>query len=290
MATLVELKRRIGSVAGTRQITRAMELVSGVRLRRAQQFVTATRPYAGRLRELILHIAASGDCSHPIFESRDPAKKGVLVVIGSDKGLCGAFNSEVLAEASRLLAETSAEAEIEVLPIGRKCLDVYPAAGFEGAGEIGHRPDSRKAARLALGLMRRFRSGETDFVDILRTKRPGGRPERDRLLPISGVCEGWRSEIDYIYEPAAEEILEEIIPRYISSSLLLAMAESLAAEHAARLASMASATRNADEMIRRLRLDYNKQRQGAITMEISELVGGAEVLEQTALKARKARL
>ncbi|NLP05726.1 ATP synthase F1 subunit gamma [Candidatus Fermentibacteria bacterium] len=290
MATLVELRRRMGSVAGTRQITRAMELVSGVRLRRAQQFVSATRPFAAKLRELITHISASGDCSHPVFESRDPAKRGILVVIGSDKGLCGGFNNEILAEASRVLAGLSESAEVEVLPIGRKCREVFPAPGFEGAGEIGHRPDARKAARLALELICRFRSGEADFVDMLRIRHPGGRPETDRLLPIVGACEDWRKETDYIYEPAPEEILEEIIPRFISSSLLLAMAESLVAEHAARLASMASATRNADEMIRGLRLEYNKLRQGAITMEISELVGGAEVLEETALKARKARL
>lgn len=290
MTTLVELKRRMGSVGGTRQITRAMELVSGVRLRRAQQFVSATRPFTARLRDLILNISASGDCSHPVFEARDPERRGILVVMGSDRGLCGGFNSEVTAEASRILAQLSERIEVEVLPIGRKCQEVFSPPGFEGAGEIGNRPDARKAARLGLELSRRFLSGEADFVEVLRTRNPGGRPERDRLLPISGVCEDWRREIDYIYEPAPEEILEEIIPRFVSSSLLLAMAESLVAEHAARLASMASATRNADEMLHRLRLDYNKMRQGAITMEISELVGGAEMLEEEALKARKSRL
>jgi F-type H+-transporting ATPase subunit gamma len=278
MESLPDIRRRIHSVESTRQVTRAMEMISGSRLRRAQQFVNATRPYTDKLREIISLIASSGDCSHPLFEVRETRRRAI-VVMASDKGLCGGFNNAVLDRAGELVA--TEPGNDYVITLGRKCRDRFPLADPELSGEMGSSPDQRKAARLTVKLIGIFSSGEVDSVDLVynswRGARPAG-PVVESLLPVVGVCSITPDRLDYIYDPSPEEVLADAFPRYVSSMLLAAMAESLASEHAARLASMAAASRNAAEMIDTLVLRRNKLRQAVITREITELVGGSEAL------------
>jgi F-type H+-transporting ATPase subunit gamma len=278
MESLPDLRRRIRSVESTRQVTRAMEMISGSRLRRAQQFVKATRPYTDKLHEVISLLASAGDCSHPLFEIREPRRRAI-VVMASDKGLCGGFNNAVLDKA-RELVESEPGGDY-VITLGRKCRDRFPLADPELSGDMGSTPDQRKAARLTVRLMGIFSSGEVDSVDLVynsfRGARPAG-PVVESLLPISGACDIQADRLDYIYDPSPEEVLADVFPRYVSSMLLAAMAESLASEHAARLSSMAAASRNALDMIASLVLRRNKLRQSMITREITELVGGSEAL------------
>jgi F-type H+-transporting ATPase subunit gamma len=278
METLPDLRRRIRSVESTRQVTKAMEMISGSRLRRAQQFVNAARPYTEKLRDVISLIASSGDCSHPLFEIRETRRRAI-VVMASDKGLCGGFNNAVLDKAQEAVAAEPGGDYI--ITLGRKCRERFPLADPELSGGMGSTPDQRKAARLTVKLMGIFSSGGVDRVDLIynsfRGARPAG-PVVELLLPVVGVCTRDAESLDYIYDPSPEEVLADVFPRYISSMLLAAMAESLASEHASRLASMSAASRNAAEMIDALVLRRNKLRQSVITREITELVGGSEAL------------
>ncbi|MDM7993549.1 MAG: ATP synthase F1 subunit gamma [Candidatus Fermentibacter sp.] len=277
MDSLPDLRRRIRSVQSTRKVIRAMEMISGARLRRAQQYAAATRPYTEELRRIICRIASSGACSDPVLEPRETRHRA-LVVMSSDKGLCGGFNSSVTDKALEVAGLEPGDDR--VITIGKRCRDRFPQADPEVSGEMGGRPDQRKAAKLTIKVMGMFRAGEVDQVDIVYNSYRGGRPSDpvvETILPVirPESVPGCGEEGETIFDPSAEEVLADAFPRYVTSMILSAMAESLASEHSARLASMAAAGSNADEMIERLKLQRNKLRQSSITREITELVGGA---------------
>jgi F-type H+-transporting ATPase subunit gamma len=284
MATIKDIRRRIRSVSSTQQITRAMEMVAAAKLRRAQDRIISARPYAAKMTEVLASLAsAAGESSDPLFEERE-VRRRTLVVIASDKGLCGAFNANLFRHAEIELKGVD-RSTIDVIPVGRRASDYFGKRGWKGSlklPELGDQVDLAKAQELARHLIALFAAGGTDEVDLLYTKfitTGSRRIVQEKLLPITSASSGHGVEKNFIFEPSAAAIFGDLLPRYVRTRVMTAMADSLASEHAARLISMGAATKNAGEMITALTLIRNKLRQAAITKEISELVGGAEALK-----------
>lgn len=290
MATIKDIRRRIRSVASTQQITRAMEMVAAAKLRRAQERVVSARPYAEKMTEVLQNLAAAtagSELQNPLFQVRAVSRRTV-VVIASDKGLCGAFNANLFRAAEEHLRGID-RSVCDVIPAGRRPTSYFGKRGWKGSTsihELGDSLDIEKARSLARHLITLYTEGKTDQVDFLYTKFISVGSRRivwETLLPIvpakavAGAEKG--PTRDYIFEPSAEAIFDDLLPRYVQTRVLMAMGESLASEQAARLVSMSAATKNAGEMITALTLVRNKLRQAAITKEISELVGGAEALK-----------
>lgn len=282
MATLRQIRRRIRTVRSTRHITKAMEMVAAAKLRRAQQSALAARPYAEAMEELLRRLAGEAtDLSHPLFEVR-PVERLLLIVVASDKGLCGGFNANVLRTAAGRIAELGA-ARVRVAPVGRRAWRFYKSAGWEltaGSAQIGDLADLARAKTLASGATELFLSRGVDRVEVVYTRFESiarRSIESAVLLPVeSQVSAGRRGA--YIFEPNPEAVLAALAPRYVATRIFAILASSLAAEHAARMLAMGSATRNADDVIERLTLLGNKVRQAGITKELLEVVGGAEAL------------
>lgn len=287
MATLREVQKRIRSVKSTRRITKAMEMVAAAKLRRAQQRVEQAKPYALKLDEMLSHLAAgsSTDISHPYFEER-PVKKRTMVVIVSDRGLCGSFNTNVFRKAEIWLNEQSG-AETELVAVGKRANDYYKrrkrniiANYSDWSGEM----DYDRAREIAGFLTERFVTGETDeivlafsrFISLVKYQisieryLPVARPE------VAGEEEAGNTE--YIFEPNSEEIYSALMPSYANTKMITALVESLASEHGSRMMAMGNATNNAGEMVDSLTLEYNKARQAQITKELLEVVSGADAL------------
>lgn len=291
MPTLREVKKRIRSVKATKRITKAMEMVAAAKLRRAQQRVEQTRPYALKMDEMLRHLAAgsSGDISHPYFENRE-VKKKTIVIIASDRGLCGSFNANVLRLAMKWLRENDGY-EREIVAIGKRVNDFfkrreYPIVGYWGdwSGVL----DYDKAREIVRFLTERFVGGETDEISVLFTRFLSTVKYEltlDTYLPIEPPQVGDEAEEagsnrEYIFEPNPEAIYAALMPSYATTKMVTAIADSLASEHGSRMMAMGNATSNAGEMIDALTLDYNKARQGQITKELLEVVAGAEALRQ----------
>jgi len=284
MATIKDIRRRIRSVASTQQITRAMEMVAAAKLRRAQERVVSARPYAAKMTEVLENLAAAtagSEVKNLLFEVR-PVRRRTLVVIASDKGLCGAFNASIFRAAEADLKGADRR-EVDLVPVGKRAANTLGRRGWRGTygiSELGDTLDIAKAQALARHLITSYVEGKTDRVDFLYTRfiSVGSRKiVHETFLPIvpaAGERQGPAK--DYIFEPSPETIFDDLLPRYVRTRVLAAMGESLASEQAARLVSMSAATKNAGEMIQSLTLIRNKLRQAAITKEISELVGGAE--------------
>ena len=291
MSSLREIKRRIRSVSSTQQITKAMEMVSAAKLRKAQMRAEQSRPYNQKL-ELILSNLSSAVVRpdrpppHPYFEQRT-VKKTALVVITGDRGLCGSFNANVIRRALLYLRDFTPE-NVELVCIGKRGFDwfrrrEYPIAAhhldFGGDMEFG------RVREITAELTSRFVSGEVDAVEIVYTRFiTTARCEvvLTQYLPIAtggDTTDGGAGGADYIFEPVPEAIFSELMPRYASSLLQMAMSESLASEHAARMMAMGAATTSAGEMIDSLTLTYNKARQSSITKELLDIIGGAEALK-----------
>jgi F-type H+-transporting ATPase subunit gamma len=283
MATLKQIRRRIRSVKSTQQITKAMEMVAAAKLRRAQDRVIASRPYAAGVRGMLQNLAAAGELTHPLFEVR-PVRRRALVLIASDKGLCGSYNMNVFRTAERMLAGAD-RAAIDLVPVGRRANQYFGKRGWKcdlALAELGDQIDPMTARRLAQELVARQMRGEVDKVEVLYTRFLSTVSRRVEVMPVLPVApEGGEAgpRIDYIYEPSPAAIFQALLPRYVENRILQAMAESLASEHSSRMVSMGSATKNAKEVIDHLTLVGNKLRQAAITREISEIVGGAEGLK-----------
>lgn len=286
MATLREVKKRIRSVVSTKRITKAMEMVAAANLRRAQQKVEQSRPYSKMMEQLLSHLAgaSSDEIMHPFFEERD-IKKKTLVVIASDRGLCGSYNGNAIRMAHQWLKDNS-DFECEVVCIGKRGNDFFkrrqwPVVGYwtDWSGAI----DYSKAKDISRFLTWRFLKGETDEITILFTRfisTVSYRLSVERYLPVAKpkAEEDAGYNIDYIFEPSAEAIYGSILPNYTTSKLIMALAESFASEHGSRMIAMGNATSNAEEMVDTLTLDYNKARQAQITTELLEVVSGAEAL------------
>ncbi len=287
MPNLKDIRRRITSVEKTQQITSAMRMVAAAKLRRAEEAIVAARPYAQRMRDTLAEVASSlgGEAEHPLLERRDDIRTVELVVIVSDRGLCGAFNANVLkradAEARRREAEGAA---VHLTLVGRKAVDFFRRRRPDAMGKqvvgIG-RVDYSYASEVAQHVSERFESGEVDEVTLLYNEHVSAMtqsPRADRLLPVVPDKTDDAEELPYEIEPSAEALLAVLVPRAVEVQVLRAMLENQAGEHAARMAAMDNATRNTEELIDSLTLQYNRVRQAAITRELVEIVSGAEAL------------
>lgn len=291
MAKTREIKRRIKSVDNTRQITKTMEMVAAAKIKRAQDRIEAARPYAFQMMEVLANLAEhTKQISHPLLEVREPAKRTVLVVITSDRGLCGAFNANILRRAEQLRArEEATGAEVAVVAIGRKALNYYRYVGTDLLTElvgVSDRPTFKDAQEVAEQLINLYTNKWTDKVVVLFNHFKSAMEQKAveyTLLPIKKeiMAEKPVREVtsEYLYEPSDTAVLNRLLPTYIEAIVYRALLESAASEHGARRAAMKSATDNASEMIEVLTRSFNRARQAAITQEIAEIVGGAEALK-----------
>ncbi|MEX2262077.1 MAG: ATP synthase F1 subunit gamma [Bryobacteraceae bacterium] len=278
MPSLIDIRRRIRSVKNTQQITKAMKMVSAAKLRRAHDRVIASRPYAELLRRTLGNLARVVGGEHPLLIAR-PENRVQLVLITSDKGLAGAFNANLIKASQAFVAEHAAAApQLEL--IGRKGRDFWRKRGAAITGEhvgILGKVEYSEAKVIAQALLERFGSGETDAVYLINNEFKSVLSQKlttTRVLPVS-VPEQGEGATEYIFEQPAKEMLDSLLPRYVESEIYRAMLESVAAEHAARMTAMDSATSNASEMIDNLTLYMNRVRQASITKEIIEVVSGA---------------
>ena len=281
MPTLLDIRRRIRSVKNTQQITRAMKMVAAARLRRAQERVFNARPYARQMLELLSSLAARTEQRvHPLLAER-PVEKLLLVLVTGDKGLCGAFNTNLIRAAQDYLEENRAR-RVSLIAVGRKGRDIFRRRPVEMISEyagIFTRLDFSHAQEIAAQITALYSKQEIDAVDFIYNESKTlltQRLTRERYLPIKPM-EPKKGEalIDYIYEQPAAEIFSSLLPRYVEIEVYRALLESAAAEFAARMTAMDAATNNAAEIIDALTLHLNRVRQAAITKEIIEIVSGA---------------
>jgi len=290
MPSLIDIRRRIRAVKSTQQITKAMKMVAASKLRRAQERVLNARPYAREMQRVLAELATRVDPSaHPLLGQRDlaaPGSRTMLVVVSADKGLCGSFNTNIIKAASNLIV-SSAGRPIVLGLVGRKGRDFYKRRGFEIAFEqVGIFQTLKYADAQHIGrtAVEEFTSGRVDVVQLVYNEFKSVIQQRvvvEQLLPIARAevtSDEATAQIDYLYEPAPQDIFNQLLPRYIETLVYRALLESNAAFFAAQMTAMDTATKNASEMISQLTLYMNKVRQAAITREIIEVVSGAEAL------------
>ncbi|HEX6853037.1 MAG TPA: ATP synthase F1 subunit gamma [Candidatus Polarisedimenticolaceae bacterium] len=287
MAKTQHLKRRIRSVKNTMQVTRAMKMVSAARLRRAQDRIIAARPYARRMNEVLHSLAANANREmHPLLAVR-PEERIDVVVIASDRGLCGSFNGTIMKTGAAFLDRQTGK-DAGVFPVGRKSREFFRKRGTKIRHEwsdVLRKLDYPVAQEIANLLMDRFESGATDAVYVVYNEFRSAivqKPVVERLLPIEGpdlgkVATATGSE-EHLFEPSAQQLFEALLPLHVTTQVYRALMESAAAEHGARMTAMDSATKNAKELIDRLTLRMNRVRQASITTEIIEVVSGAQAL------------
>lgn len=283
MANTRELRRRIKSVTNTKQLTRAMKMVSAAKLRRAQERVLSARPYAHRMKQVLASVASrAGADAHPLLAVPD-GKKIELVVVTSDKGLCGGFNTNMIKRATRFLEEHSGESEELTLHcIGKKGRDYFRKRQYsvrQESVDVFRNVNYDLAAGMARELMDRFIDKDLDAIYVVYNEFKSAIAQTvvvERLLPLErSEVQGMGASQDYLYEPAAAELFAKLLPRHVEIQMFRILLESSAAEHGARMAAMDSATRNAEEMIDDLTLYLNRVRQAGITREIIEVISGA---------------
>ncbi len=301
MANLKAIRKRIGSVKSTQKITRAMKMVAGARLNRAQQRILEMRPYAVKTSDVLREVTAAANrrmeedssgvnTDHPLL-ARRPEKTTLLLVITSDRGLCGAFNTNILRAAEKLWRDREAEGQqVQFAIIGRKGRDYFRRRDapilhvFSGVWE---QLDLDQARNVAKTVLKPFVSAEVDAIYLVYNEFKSAMSQRvvaEPLFPLAvEEAESDRPsqvgfEMDFIFEPNKEGLMERLVPMYVEISVLRALLESMASELGARMTAMDSATKNASEMIDKLTLQYNRARQAAITTELMEIIGGAEAL------------
>lgn len=288
MATLLDFRRRIRSVKNTQQITRAMKFVSAARLRRAQEAALSARPYAQELARLLRSIMTRIESpQHPLLAQR-PEERILAIVLAGERGLAGAFNTNILKEAMKFF-RSKKDKKMAVIPVGKKCRDALRKVGFEFAAEYVNvlaRVDLGVAREIAKVVTDLYAEEKVDAVYIIFSEFKSVLAPNlvtAKLLPVEKIEEeneqdhekGAGTQVDYIYEQPPNVILDRLLPRYVETQVLRALLESSAAEHAARMTAMEAATKNAGEVIEGLTLHMNKVRQAAITKEIIEIVSGA---------------
>ena len=287
MASLKSIKKRIVSVKNTRQITKAMKMVSAAKLRRAQESVVAARPYAKKLGEVLQSLAANleGDL-HPLLEKRE-AKNLLLIVLTSDRGLCGGFNSNLCKAADRYIKEkVSSYEQIKVMTVGRKGYEFLKSryTVYKNFANVLAKPSYQTAAMLGQEVIDGFVAGEYDQVELLYNSFRTVMTQDitfEQMLPVVPVETAAVDEtpVEFIYEPSVGALLAEILPKNIEVQIFKAMLETVAGEHGARMTAMDSASKNANEMIGKLTLQYNRARQAAITTELMEIISGSESIK-----------
>ena len=293
MANLKEVKGRIQSVVSTQQITKAMKMVAAAKLRRAQERITQMRPYSQKLSEIIQNVSGSQseEIENPYAEVR-AVEKVLIVVVSSDRGLCGAFNSSAFKYTRHLIdtqySSQESDGNVHILPIGKKSFEFFKKRNYNVIGDYSHlmeKLDFDGARAAAEMIMSEFVKGEFDQVEIIYNEFKNVATQivkNEQFLPIKDVSneDAQESNIDYLYEPSQDFIFDELLPKSLKIQFYKTLLESNASEHGARMTAMDKATENADELLKDLRLTYNRTRQAAITKEILEIVGGAEALAQ----------
>lgn len=295
MANLKEIRIRLTSVNTTQQITKAMKLVAASKLKRSQDRILQMRPYSEKLNEILSNIMSNleGGTSLSFNNVREP-KKVLVVLVTSDKGLCGGFNSNLIKTARRLVTETYAAQKsnggLSMMVIGKKGYDffkkdkdiqfvtehvsLFGSLNFENSQIVSEQ------------LMKAFTEGQYDVIELVYAKFINAATQRymvERFLPVQPATEtkqGGKKKVDYIFEPEKERLLEELVPKILNTQFFKALLDSNASENGARMVAMDAATNNAQELMRSLRIQYNRERQAAITKEILEIVGGAAALEE----------
>jgi F-type H+-transporting ATPase subunit gamma len=287
MASLKTIRKRIGSVKSTQQITKAMKMVAAAKLRRAQEAATRARPFAEKLGALLRNVAARvGADSHPLLAARAEERRIVLVLVTSDRGLCGGYNTNLIRAAQTFLLEHRDD-DVRVVFVGRKGNDFFRRRSVEVKERhlnLGPGPGLDLAVDLGARLSAEFAAAEVDGVYLLYSSFRSALsqvPTLERLLPVAagGAGETGDAGADYLYEPDPRTLLDRLTKQYVTTLVHRAFLESIASEHGARMTAMDSATSNATEMIDRLTLEMNRARQAAITKELMEIVGGAEALK-----------
>lgn len=283
MANLKEIRNRITSVSSTMQITSAMKMVSAAKLKKAQDAITAMRPYAEKLTELLQNVSASLDGeSGGKYSDQRPVNKILIVAITSNRGLSGAFNSNVVKETKNLL-QNYAGKKVDFITIGKKGNDIIKKTNNVVMNNNGVFDDLtfHNVAEIAEELMKLYADGTYDKIELVYNQFKNAATQiiiTEQFLPIVPVKSESKNQVDYLFEPSKEQIIEELIPRSLKTQLYKAIRDSFASEHGARMTAMHKATDNATELRNQLKLTYNKARQAAITNEILEIVGGAEAL------------
>ena len=279
-----EIKTKIKSVQNTRKVTRALEMVSASKIRKAQDRMKASRPYARMMRQIVGHVAkANTDYVHPFMVERKDVKRVGYIIVSTDRGLCGGLNSQMF---RRILADMRVwqdkGVEIDLVCVGQKAATFFRRLKINmlaSVTHLGEQPHVEQLIGVIKVMLDGFEAGNIDRVflcynDFINTMAQ--RPVQDQLLPLpAGEALDAKHSWDYLYEPDAKTVLNHVVTRYIESLVYQAVLENLASEHAARMVAMKSASDNANKLIETLQLIYNKARQAAITQEISEIVGGA---------------
>lgn len=294
MADLKTIKKRIGSVQNTRQITRAMKMVSAAKLRRAQDNILNARPYSYRIYSILLTLFQKEGIKHPLLTPKEEERKIRLIVLAGDRGLCGSYNTNIFKASQRFMKEKRAQGvEVSLDVIGKKANDFFKkkesiASYYEG---LIAKPNFGRVSEIGTEILKGYLEGQFDAIYLIYNEFKSAIQQKitvERLIPIStelpdgvlGILQMHDAEQfkNYIFEPSKEEILNEIVPRHFKVQLFRAVLESVASEHGARMSAMENATKNASEMIERLTLSYNKARQEKITTELMEIVGGVEAM------------
>ncbi len=284
MANLKEIRNRISSVSSTMQITSAMKMVSAAKLKKAQDAITAMRPYSDKLTELLQGLSATLDAdSGSKFADQRVVNKVLIVAITSNRGLAGAFNSNIIKQVNLLVNHTYANQQVSYLSIGKKANDAFKKSNKVIANKSAVYDDLTfdNVAEIAELLMDRFLTHKADKIVLVYNKFKNAATQEimsEQFLPIVPIEGGDSANVDYIFEPSKAEIVEQLIPKSLKTQLYKAIRDSFASEHGARMTAMHKATDNATELRDQLKLTYNKARQASITNEILEIVGGAEAL------------
>ncbi|MDX9758304.1 MAG: ATP synthase F1 subunit gamma [Bacteroidota bacterium] len=298
MANLREIRSRINGVRSTSKITQAMKMVAAAKLRRAQDAIVAARPYAGNLNDLVRHLLARVDrTALPIMSTREETDKVLVIIVTADRGLCGAFNTNIIRHATHRIHNTYAtqyeKGDVSLLCIGRRGFNHFGKRGYNVVGQhIGLINDATHAdaASIMDGIIEQFLNHEFDVVEIIYNEFKSVIQQRvrdEQLLPLPAEdiedapdsAHHYLHLVDYIYEPSEVELMEYLIPKHLDFQLYRVFMESNAAEQGARMTAMDAATSNAKDLIHRLQLAYNRARQSSITTEILEIVSGANALQ-----------
>ena len=285
MANLKEIRNRIASVSSTMQITSAMKMVSAAKLKKAQDAITAMRPYSDKLTELIQNLSSSidGDTQNPYTEQR-PVQNVLVLVITSNRGLCGGFNSNVVKAVSKNISTVYTNKKVSLITLGKKGNDILQKSSEieTNNNEIFDELTFSNASAIADSFMADFTSKKYDKIEVVYNRFKNAATQivtTETLLPIVSEQDDQNTAgADYIFEPTQENIVQELLPKSIKMQLFKALRDSFASEHGARMTAMHKATDNATELRDQLKLSYNQARQAAITNEILEIVGGAEAL------------
>lgn len=285
MANLKEIRNRIVSVSSTMQITSAMKMVSAAKLKKAQDAITAMRPYSEKLTELLQNLSATLDSDNGgVFAEQRPVNKVLVVAITSNRGLCGAFNANIIKQV-KTIQQSYEGKQVDVLAIGKKGADVLVKTGtvIDNQSSVFDNLSFENVAEIAQSLMDRFAAGEYDKIEVVYNHFKNAATQlvlTEQFLPLVPLAttKGNDTATDYIFEPSKEEIVLSLIPLSLKTQLYKSVRDSFASEHGARMTAMHKATDNATDLRNQLKLTYNKARQASITNEILEIVGGAEAL------------